>query len=396
MLNKHFKSCLFALATCLIGGGAPAQSDKSKSELLEDLLSGSDVCVNLGYVSEDGINSERLEYEKKLMSVNQQLAEALAELDTIKSEAGESNSSSMDERLDFLRDAVMQCEMKYAALSEEANSDAENGKSDPELNQQVLELKRQLSALQSILTLSEEKEAEKDIQLQNLGARLNAALARVASEERKKRQMEQSLRLEIESKLNEIEKLKSTNSNPENLGKYITQYKKTVQRLLNEKNCDAGTVDGVIGSKTVKAAERFAKTSGFKQRNSLIYDEKYFNNLVNSKKRCRDEVIDDAFAGSWNIRTICSDKLFFATAELFPISDDQYEILDYENNFYEKASGRATLQNSTLIIDLSFENSRSSYTAYLKKTGLRLTGSTASGCKVQAIPRGGKVEFTRN
>jgi len=77
------------------------------------------------------------------------------------------------------------------------------------LNQQVLELRRQLSSLQSILTLSEEKDREDEIQLQNLGNRLNAALARVASEERKKRQLEQSLRLEIEAKLNEITILNS-------------------------------------------------------------------------------------------------------------------------------------------------------------------------------------------
>ena len=42
-----------------------------------------------------------------------------------------------------------------------------------------------------------------------MGNRLNAALARVASEERKKRQLEQSLRLEIEAKLNEITILNS-------------------------------------------------------------------------------------------------------------------------------------------------------------------------------------------
>ena len=103
-----------------------AQAEQSKSELLEDLLSGSDVCVNLGYVLEDGVKTERLEYEKKLMSVNQQLAEALAELEAVKSEDGKSDTSSVDERLDFLRDAVMQCERKYASLSEEKNGGVED------------------------------------------------------------------------------------------------------------------------------------------------------------------------------------------------------------------------------------------------------------------------------
>ena len=287
MLSINFKLCLFSIATCLIAGGVLAQSEQSKSELLEDLLSGSDVCVNLGYVSEDGVKTERLEYEKKLMSVNQQLAQALAELETVKSEEGKSNSLSVDERLDFLRDAAMQCEKKYAALSEEKNGGADNENLVSLLKQQVAELRRQLSALQAIQVLTEEKDKEDEIQLQNLGARLNAALARVASEERKKRQLEQSLRLELESKLNEIEKLKSTNSSIENLGKSITLYKKTVQRLLNEKKCKAGSVDGIIGSKTIRAAERFAYSSNFPQKSSLVYDEEFFNHLLSSNRECK-------------------------------------------------------------------------------------------------------------
>ena len=197
MLKIDFKSSLFALATCLIGSAALAQSEQSKNELLEDLLSGSDVCVNLGYISEDGVSTERLEYEKKLMSVNQQLAQALAELETIKSEDGKANSSSGDERLDFLRDAAMQCEKKYAALSEEQNSGVED------------------------------------------------------------------------------------------LGKAITLYKKTVQRLLNKKKCQAGSVDGIIGNQTIRAAERFAYASNFPRKRNLVYDEGFFNHLNSSNRECK-------------------------------------------------------------------------------------------------------------
>ena len=324
MTDLKLKSYLFALATCLIGGGALAQAEQSKSELLEDLLSGSDVCVNLGYVSEDGVKTERLEYEKKLMSVNQQLAQALAELENVKSEDGKSSSSSVDERLDFLRDAAMQCEKKFAALSEQKNSGVENGKSDPEMKQQVAELERQLSQLQSILALYEQKDAEDDIQIQNLGNRLNAALARVASEEREKRQLEQNLRLEIEDKLNEITILntqlvaskveaeelerkvqfeenkrielavelnklraeRASINNDDNLGKSITAYKKTVQRLLNEKKCNAGKVDGLIGAQTIKAAESFVQASNFRKKTNLVYDEEFFNHLKSSSRKC--------------------------------------------------------------------------------------------------------------
>ena len=52
------------------------------------------------------------------------------------------------------------------------------------LNQQVAELRTQLSGLQGLLNASEASEAEARVQLDSLGNRLNAALAKVAAEER--------------------------------------------------------------------------------------------------------------------------------------------------------------------------------------------------------------------
>ena len=109
----------------------------------------------------------------------------------------------------MLQKAQQQLRERSEQLSESSDSLLKSQRETALLNQQVLELRRQLSSLQSILTLSEEKDREDEIQLQNLGNRLNAALARVASEERKKRQLEQTLRLEIEAKLNEITILNS-------------------------------------------------------------------------------------------------------------------------------------------------------------------------------------------
>ena len=292
MLNIHLKLFLFALATCLIGGGTFAQSEQSKSELLEDLLSGSDVCVNLGYVSEDGVNTERLEYEKKLMSVNQQLAEALAELDTIKSEAGESNSSSMDERLDFLRDAAMQCEMKYAALSEEQNSGVED------------------------------------------------------------------------------------------LGKALTLYKKTIQRLLNEKNCDAGLEDGVIGGKTVKAAENFALSSGFRKKYELVYDEEFFEHLNNSKSVC-SIAQKDKYAGNWRVKSVCSNRVITATVKIEKINSFSYRLTDYVNNMGDRAYGTGTVIDDYIKIVLKFDGSTS--TATLRGTDDKLEGESGNGCEVEAF-----------
>ena len=121
----------------------------------------------------------------------------------------EENISDLNEKEILLQMAQAQLQEKSKELSETSDSLLKSQRETALLNQQVLELRRQLSSLQSILALSEEKDKEDEIQLHNLGNRLNAALARVASEERKKRQLEQSLRIEIEAKLNEITILNS-------------------------------------------------------------------------------------------------------------------------------------------------------------------------------------------
>ena len=121
----------------------------------------------------------------------------------------EENISDLNEKEILLQMAQAQLQEKSKELSDTSDGLLKSQRETALLNQQVLELRRQLSSLQSILALSEEKDREDEIQLQNLGNRLNAALARVASEERKKRQLEQSLRIEIEAKLNEITILNS-------------------------------------------------------------------------------------------------------------------------------------------------------------------------------------------
>lgn len=122
----------------------------------------------------------------------------------------EEKVSDFNQKEILLQKAEQQLQEQSQKLSNTSDSLLKSQRETALLNQQVLELRRQLSSLQSLLTLSEEKDRDEEIQLQNLGNRLNAALARVASEERKKRQLEQSLRLEIEAKLNEITILNSS------------------------------------------------------------------------------------------------------------------------------------------------------------------------------------------
>ncbi|MFW8594484.1 peptidoglycan -binding protein [Cribrihabitans neustonicus] len=67
------------------------------------------------------------------------------------------------------------------------------------LNQQVAALRDQLGGLQAILNDYADRDAAQQVQLQNLGQDLNAALARAASEERKRRLLEEQERKRLEA-----------------------------------------------------------------------------------------------------------------------------------------------------------------------------------------------------
>ena len=69
------------------------------------------------------------------------------------------------------------------------------------LNEQVAALRTQLGGLQSMLDDATAKDVEAQVQIQALGSQLNAALARVASEQRARADLEEAerRRLELES-----------------------------------------------------------------------------------------------------------------------------------------------------------------------------------------------------
>ena len=101
------------------------------------------------------------------------------------------------------------------------------------LNQQVTALRQQLAKVSDLLEISEEKDIESQAQLQNLGNRLNAALARAASEQRRRLKLE-----EAESQRLEAEKLKLEAerdllaSQAEDLAKYKSEFFGSLRILL--------------------------------------------------------------------------------------------------------------------------------------------------------------------
>ena len=62
------------------------------------------------------------------------------------------------------------------------------------LNQQLNQLRAQLGSLQAVLDMAAEKDSTSKVQIEALGSQLNAALAQVASEQKRRADLEEQLR----------------------------------------------------------------------------------------------------------------------------------------------------------------------------------------------------------
>ena len=77
------------------------------------------------------------------------------------------------------------------------------------LNQQTAELRRQLDGLQGLLDAAEASDAAAQVQIETLGANLNAALARVAAEERARAELEARERARLEAEAQDLTRYRS-------------------------------------------------------------------------------------------------------------------------------------------------------------------------------------------
>lgn len=85
-----------------------------------------------------------------------------------------------------------------AALSQEEALSADSQRQVALLNAQVLELRNQVGSLQELLNVANEADSDADVQIEQLGAQLNTALARVAAEERRRAALEEAERIRLE------------------------------------------------------------------------------------------------------------------------------------------------------------------------------------------------------
>ena len=122
-----------------------------------------------------------------------------------------------------------------STLSEEKEISAEAQREAALLNQQIAALRGQLGSLQALLDDFEERNAAAEVQIQTLGQDLNAALARAASEERRRRLLEEAERIRLEA---EAEALAGQNeeltAQAEDLQRYRSEFFGRLRDVLGD------------------------------------------------------------------------------------------------------------------------------------------------------------------
>lgn len=134
-------------------------------------------------------------------ALREQLAEALAAKLAAQTLA-EDTSTEAERRAALLAQA-------REALATEQNVSAEAQRQTELLNQQIAALRTQLGDLQGLLDDAVARDAAKEVELQSLGSQLNTALARVASEERRRAALEAAERKRLEEENKDLAQYRS-------------------------------------------------------------------------------------------------------------------------------------------------------------------------------------------
>jgi chemotaxis protein MotB len=94
-------------------------------------------------------------------------------------------------------------------LSKQQAASAEAAKKVALLNEQVAALRGQLASLQAVLDAAADRDEKAKVQVDALGTQLNAALAQVAAEQRKRAQLEEAEKLRAQAEAKDLEKYRS-------------------------------------------------------------------------------------------------------------------------------------------------------------------------------------------
>ncbi|MEZ5771826.1 MAG: peptidoglycan -binding protein [Defluviimonas denitrificans] len=112
------------------------------------------------------------------------------------------------------------------ALSKEKAASAASERKVALLNQQVAALRSQLGSLQDLLDASEARDADAKVQIDALGTRLNSALAQVASEQKRRAELEEAERIRLE------EEAKSLKAETKELARYRSEFFGKLSQIL--------------------------------------------------------------------------------------------------------------------------------------------------------------------
>lgn len=166
--------------------------------------------------------------EASLADTRDQLAAALA--------AKIAAETSLEDRLSDAEQRQLLLEQARSELDVQTQRATEAQRQTELLNQQVGALRRQLSSLQSLLDEATARDVEAKIQLESLGSELNSALARVAAEERRRRQLEEAerIRLEEERQRLEAEKQRLAGEN-QDLEQYRSEFFGRLREVLGNR-----------------------------------------------------------------------------------------------------------------------------------------------------------------
>lgn len=116
-------------------------------------------------------------------------------------------------RLDAqLSDAEQAAALKALAEKTLADTRAESDRNAEKvtlLNAQIAALRTQLNELQGILDAAQARDADAKVQVETLGSQLNAALAQVAAEQKRRAQLEEEARRKAEAEAQDLAKYRS-------------------------------------------------------------------------------------------------------------------------------------------------------------------------------------------
>ena len=154
--------------------------------------------------------------------------------------AAEAAKKQLDERLATQADLADQADQALSeadrqrallavandALSKEKAASAASERKVALLNQQVAALRAQLGSLQDLLDASEARDADAKVQIDALGTRLNSALAQVASEQKRRAELEEAERIRLE------EEAKSLKAETKELARYRSEFFGKLSQIL--------------------------------------------------------------------------------------------------------------------------------------------------------------------